>query len=105
MMRRMRPREGKVGFWALPPRPTAFTDAVPCRFPPQGADGVTVSLTKEADTAASVTVTAESFGSIVFRAAIPPCDARGLHVSVTWNPAEAVLYLNGLPAQRRPIGS
>jgi hypothetical protein len=97
--------EGKVGFWALPPRPTAFTDALPCRFPPQGADGVTVSLVKEADATASITVSSDVFGPITFRTPIPPCDARGLHVSVTWNPAEAVLYLNGLPAQRRPIGN
>ena len=36
------------------------------------------------------------------RQPIPKCDARGLHVGITWSKSEVVLYLNGKVRQTVP---
>ena len=98
------PSEGEIAHWFKSPHPGAFADALPCRWVPFSASGVLLELVKNLDASLSVTVRGIHGRTFTFKAPIPPCDARGLHLAIRWNPASVDLFLNGEKTQSADAG-
>jgi hypothetical protein len=91
----MSSEEGTVNFWIKPNRPSDFTDPMPARFPPFTSGDIKVEVIKNPDRRAHVTISGLHGRRHVLSGVIPPCDSRGLMVTVTWTSRLVTLFLNG----------
>jgi hypothetical protein len=91
--------EGAIQFWAVPDRTDAFTDPLPYHFPSLSSGNIAVTVVKNPDLTLLVDIAGPHWRSYSFNSAIPQCDARGLHVTITWDTKTVRLYLNGREAQ------
>src|SRR6266446_10318222 len=89
------PVQGTIAGWLTPPHPSAFSDALPCRWPDLESGNISVSVVKTPDATVTVTMHGLHARPFVFTAAIPTCDARGLHVAIRWTNLAVDLFLNG----------
>lgn len=95
--------DGTITFWATAKHPNGLTDSSVVRFPPLSHGSVRVTSVKNPDGKIAINIEGLHGRSFAFNEPIPPCDARGLFVVITWTPQRVTLNLNGQEAQHIDI--
>jgi hypothetical protein len=94
--------EGTIRFWLQDRHPDWATDARGYNFGTKHPKGLVLKAMKHPDKTVELILDGLRGQTISLRQPIPKCDARGLHVGITWSKAEVVLYLNGKVRQTLP---
>lgn len=94
--------KGSVTFFVKHPHSDWSTNVHGYKFPvvqPSGT-GISVSVRKNSDLTVEIDADGPLGKKHHFKAPMPPCGAKGLHVGLTWElPNKITLYLNGKPVQ------
>ena len=94
-------KEGSIATLLRHEHPDWATNRAVYNFPEIVSDGITFKATKNYDRTVIISIDGPFGNSYDFKAPIPPCDERGLHVGITWANGEVVLYLNGTRVKSR----
>ena len=73
------------------------------KFPTINQKDISAEVTKHPDKTIEIKVIGPFDKSFVFKKPVPPCDQRGLQVAITWKNNKVELYLNGQPADSKPV--
>jgi hypothetical protein len=94
-------REGTISYFAKGEHSDWATNNNSYNFPNVEQGPIIVSSRKNPDKTVFVQINGPFGNSYDFREPIPLCDARGLHVAITWANNEVILYLNGKKIRTR----
>jgi hypothetical protein len=97
--------EGTIRFWLQDRHPDWATDGRGYNFGTKHPKGLVLKALKHPDKTIELILDGLRGQPLSLRQPIPQCDARGLHVGITWSKAEVVLYLNGKVRQTLPLSS
>jgi hypothetical protein len=91
--------EGTITFWLRHQHADWATNGHRYDLGRTYRSGVFVEAVKQPDRTIELSVSGPLGETFDMRSPIPPCDARGLFVAITWQGTKADLYLNGEHAQ------
>ena len=93
--------EGTVTFWMQHDHADWFSNNDRYRFPMIRHENLTVETVKNPDCTIEININGLRQQRLRFVQPIPTsCDARGLHVAITWTVENVILYLNGQEVER-----
>jgi hypothetical protein len=90
-------QEGSIAFWMRHPDADWATNDQSYRFNPVEIGPVRAWALKRPDKMVEFHVSGPLKREIVLEGKMPPVDASGLHVVITWSEKQVQLYLNAKP--------
>ena len=93
--------EGSIATFLRHENPNWPTNRAVYHFPEITSGAVTFHATKNYDRTVTIFIVGPFGNSYDFKVPIPPCDEKGLHVTITWGKDGVILYLNGKRVKAR----